>query len=141
MDFKSFINEEFGLANLGGQINRVFDNPSFKGQTGAYVSTDYSTPSPTGYAGDPTSSIDLPANSLTIPNVEKTGRIAVLLYKKNPIYIRLTDGTEAFFTYDEYHKIQGEPPAVGKTMTIVFQRHPNDASEERSKIVKAIVRD
>jgi len=138
MDFKSFINEEFGLANLGGQINKVFDNPAFQGHTGAYVSTDYSTPSP---VDDPTSGMNLPTNSLTIPKVEKTGRIAVLLYKKNPIYVRLTDGTEAFFTYDEYHKIQGGEPAVGKTMTIVFQRHPNDASGERSKIVKAIVRD
>jgi hypothetical protein len=60
--------------------------------------------------------------------------------RKNPIYVRLSDGTEAHFTYDEWKKIEGQP-ALGKTMTILFQRHPEDMSQEHSKIDKVIVTD
>lgn len=138
-NFKTFL-EDIGLGNIGPQIDRLFNNKQFANQAGAYVSTDNTYSSPQGYFGDPASTPELPATSLTIPSVEKTGKIAVLLLKKNPIYIRLTDGTEAHFTYDEYKRIQGQP-ALGKTMTIFFQRHPEDRTGNVSQVTKAIVRE
>jgi hypothetical protein len=56
-----------------------------------------------------------------------------LLSKRNPIYVRLSDGTEANFTYEEWKRIKGEP-ALGKVMHITFQRHPEDKSAQHSKI-------
>lgn len=140
--FKNYlINEEIGLADLGPRIDRLMNSQNFGNQVqGAFVSSafDGSGASPeTGMAGHP---IDMPVNDLTIPSVERTGRIIALMLKKNPIYIRLSDGTECNFTYDEYKRIQGNP-ALGKVMTVMFQRHPGDLGQQSSKIDKAIVRD
>jgi len=90
-----------------------------------------------GFSGQ---SLHLPSTDMTIPSVERTGRITTLLSKRNPIYVRLSDGTEAQFTYDEYKRIEGNP-ALGKTMTVIFQRHPEDSGRSYSKIDKAIVRE
>lgn len=140
--FKNFlINEEIGLGELGTRIDDLFNSQWFSNQiAGAYASTDVtgSEQSPTmGYSGH---SLHLPSTDLTIPSVERTGRITTLLSKRNPIYIRLSDGTEAQFTYDEYKRIEGKPD-IGKTMTLIFQRHPDDSGRSYSKVDKAIVRD
>lgn len=140
--FKEFlITEEIGLADLGTKIDNLYHSHWFGNQlAGAIASTDVTgtEQSPTmGYSGH---SLHLPSVDLTIPSSTRTGRITTLLLKKNPIYIRLSDGTEAHFTYDEYKKIDGEP-SLGKTMTITFQRHPQDQTRMHSKIDKAIVRD
>ena len=82
----------------------------------------------------------MPSTDLTIPSAEKQGRITVLELKRNPIYIRLSDGTEANFTYDEYKRIDGKPE-LGKVMKISFQRHPDDRMRQYSKIENAIVLD
>jgi hypothetical protein len=139
--FKEFLlTEEIGLADLGPRIDHLMNSQWFGNQiAGALVSSDVSgsEQSPTlGYAGH---SLHLPSTDLTIPSVTKEGRITTLLLKKNPIYVRLSDGTEAHFSYDEYRKIDGEP-ALGKVMTITFQRHPDDTGRAYSKIDKAIVR-
>ncbi len=139
--FREFlITEEVGLADLGPRIDRLYNSQWFGNQiAGAFASSDVtgSEQSPTmGYAGH---SLHLPSTDLTVPSVVRSGRITTLMLKKNPIYVRLSDGTEAHFTYDEYRKIEGEP-ALGKTMTITFQRHPEDQSRMHSKIDKAIVR-
>lgn len=82
--------------------------------------------------------LDSLPNSTHIPSVKKTGKITTLETKKNPIYLRLSDGTEAYFTYDEYNRIHGVP-ALGKTMTLVLQRHGKDNSLIPSKIDQAII--
>lgn len=79
-------------------------------------------------------------SDLTIPSIERTGKIISLAEKSNPIYIRLSDGTECVFTHQEYKKIEGKP-AIGKTMTVIFQRHPDDFTEQLSKIEKVIIRE
>lgn len=140
--FKDFmLKEEIGLGDLGPNIEKLVNSQDLGNQiAGAFASSDVtgSEQSPTmGYAGH---SLHLPSTDLTIPSVEKSGRITVLMTKRNPIYIRLSDGTEANFTYDEFRKIEGEP-ALGKQMTIIFQRHPEDMSRQSSKIDKCIVRD
>jgi hypothetical protein len=140
--FKEFLlREEIGLGELGPRIYQTFNDPGLGNQiAGAFASSDVtgSEQSPTlGLSGH---SLHLPSTDLTIPSVEKTGRITILMTNKNPIYVRLSDGTEAHFTYDEYRKIEGEP-ALGKNMTIIFQRHPEDVTKQTSKIDKCIVQD
>ena len=137
--FKDFIlNEEIGLGNLGSRIDSLFHSHQFGNQIdGAFASTDV-----TGSAQSPNTSqsLYLPATDLTIPSVTKQGRITILQTKRNPIYVRLSDGTEAHFTYDEFQRIQGTPD-IGKTMTLIFQRHPEDRMREYSKVDSAIVTD
>jgi hypothetical protein len=138
--FREFLlNEEVGLADLGSRIDNMFHDQRLGNQiAGAFVSTDVSgTEQPEGSVGHP---LYLPSTDMTIPSSVKSGRITTLMLKKNPIYVRLSDGTEASFTYDEYQRIEGEP-ALGKTMTITFQRQPEDWSRMESKIDKVIVRD
>lgn len=138
--FKEFlINEEVGLADLGPRIDKLINSHWFGNQVGgAFASTDVTgTEEPNSQQ---ITSTHLPSTDLTIPSVTREGRITTLMIKKNPIYVRLSDGTEASFTYDEYRKIQGQP-ALGKVMTITFQRHPQDTGRAYSKIDSAIVRD
>jgi hypothetical protein len=140
--FKQYLlKEEIGLADLGSRVDKVF-NSQWLGNAinGAFVTNDYNgvETSPTlGFAGVDTK---MPSTDLTIPSIQKQGRITTLLLKNNPIYVRLSDGTEAHFSYDEYKRIQGEP-ALGKVMTITFQRHPSDSTKSHSKIDRAIVND
>jgi hypothetical protein len=141
-EFKEFlVFEQIGLGQLGPKIDALFNDRDFGNQIhGAITSSDWtgSEQSPTlGYGGHP---LHLPSTDLTIPSVQRTGRITHLMLKKNPIYIRLSDGTECQFSYDEYRRIKGIPE-LGKTMTVVFQRHPEDFTQQHSKIDHAVVRD
>lgn len=133
--FKEYLLEsQLGLGNLGGQLQKAMDHVSEK-LGGAYLTSDVSG------SGMPNifSNIKLPGTDLKLPKVERTGVIQTLLLTKNPIYLRLSDGTEAHLSYDQYKRIQGEP-AVGKTITLIFQRDPESRSNIPSKIEKAIVR-
>ena len=148
---KFLLNEEIGLGELGPKIDDLFHSQLLGNQIGgAFITmdTDDVPQEGIGTSGGSfgnqsmarSNQVGLPSTDMTLSSIEKTGRITTLLLKKNPIYIRLSDGTEASFTYDEYRKIQGEP-ALGKNMTLIFQRHPSDASGQHSKIDQAIVRD
>jgi hypothetical protein len=136
MRFKVFI-EQFALGDIGPNFEKIFKNDSFYKQAGAYPSSDVSGSDTPPLAAQ---SNFVPNTDLTIPQTEKTARISVLLKHRNPIYVRLSDGTESYFTYDEFNRIQGKPE-VGKLMTILFQRNPEDHSNNNSKIDKCIVRD
>lgn len=135
--FKEFlITEDIGLADLGPRIDRFYHSDYIDGKiNGAFTTSSNAMNSPTvGQA------MDLPTTDASIPSVERTGRITSIITKRNPIYIRLSDGTEDHFSYDEYRKIEGKPE-LGKNMTIIFQRHPEDKMQQASKIDKVIVRD
>lgn len=140
--FKEFIiQEEVGLADLGPNIERLFNSQEFGNQlNGALVSSQWNGMNvPTPWRGDDLQNAKNPVD-LGLSSVQRTGRITALLKTKNPIYVRLSDGTECNFSFDEFKRIQGSPD-LGKTMTIVFQRHPEDMSRQFSKIDKAIVLD
>ena len=77
-------------------------------------------------------------SQMGIPLVKKSGRIDVLITKKNPIYVQLSDGTKLFFSPDEYRRIRGKP-GLGKTMTATFQRRTNDGSKQPSQIISCEV--
>ena len=133
--FKKFLINEVGLGDLGQRIDGLMNSKRFGNQIGgAFVSPDVTGSGPT------MGNLNLPSADLTVPSAERTGRITSLLLKKNPIYVRLSDGTEANFSYEEYRRIEGKPE-LGKTMTLIFQRHPEDQSSGYSKVDKAIVRD
>lgn len=139
MKFKEFLlKEDVGLGDLGTKIDSLFHGQMFGNIGGAFVSDQFDNEKPNSTTMD--HPLWLPDTDISVPSVEKTGRITALLLKRNPIYIRLSDGTEASFTYDEYRRIEGTP-ALGKVMTILFQRHREDSSRSYSKIDKCIVRD
>lgn len=86
-------------------------------------------PSP-GMEGHPN---HLPSLDL-VPTITKTSQIKYVEKNKNPIRILLADGTRLHFTWDEFKRIQGDEPTMGKTLTVVFQRFPSDTTEETSQI-------
>ncbi len=139
--FRQFIiSENTGLGDLGMRLNQAIDHIGEK-LGGAFVASgDMDATRPVGLIGMEEIPPQLPGTDLTVPQIVRTGRIQTLINNRNPIYIRLSDGTEAHFSYDEYRSIKGDP-AIGKTMSITFQRHPNDASEGVSKIDTATVLD
>jgi hypothetical protein len=136
--FKQFIERQIGLGDLGNRMGKIFKQPQFDSFSGSFSSSDMTgtekgnTSVYTGHA------LSLPSTDLTIPQIRKEGRIVILERNKNPIYIKLSDGTEAYFTYDEFRRIKGKPE-VGQVMRITFQRHPADASKNHSKIDSAEV--
>lgn len=132
--FKKFLlTEEISTSRLGTKIDDMANSPMFAKKLSKSVSSN----------GDEMmqkmDSIRVPTE-LKIHSIEKTGKISTLHVKKNPIYMRLDNGTEAHFSYEEYRRIKGKP-ALGKTISLFFQRHPNDSGSDLSKIDKAIVRD
>lgn len=80
--------------------------------------------------------IVLPNLNLDLPSVERKATIDMILDKKNPIYVQLSDGTQLFFSFEEYKKVK---PVVGKTMVLTLQRSPNDKSNNPSKITSCKV--
>ena len=74
-----------------------------------------------------------PVLDAMLPSVKKTGKIQILMKNKNPILIQLSDGTKLFLTWDEFRRIKGNVE-VGKTMTVLFQRHTHDNSVNPSQI-------
>ncbi len=134
--FKSFlINEQIGLADLDSRIEKASKRQDLGDQIGGALTHPAWSTSDTSFNPASTSGVDI-----SVPSVERIGKITHLMLKKNPIYVRLSDGTECNFSYDQFRKIQGNPE-VGKTMSISFQRHPEDAVQQHSKIDKAMVLD
>lgn len=82
--------------------------------------------------------LQLPSIDLDLPQVQKRAKIDIIMDKKNPIYLQLSDGSKLFFTYDEYKRIDGKPER-GKTMVVTMQRLSHDHSDLPSKIVKCQV--
>jgi hypothetical protein len=69
-----------------------------------------------------------------LPAVTKKGQIRLIEKNKNPIFILLSDGTQLYLSWDEFKRIHGQTPEVGKHLTVVFQRHLADQSKTPSKI-------
>jgi hypothetical protein len=77
--------------------------------------------------------VTLPSMDLALPSLTKVGKIALLIKDKNPIMMQMEDGTQLFFTWDQFRRIKGSP-GLGKTATVVFQRNPTDRSKMPSKV-------
>lgn len=83
-------------------------------------------------------SSQLPALDLGIPTVEKRAKIDLIMDKKNPIYVQLSDGSKLFFSIDEFRRIEGKPKQ-GKTLIVTMQRLSHDNSDSPSQITKCRV--
>lgn len=81
----------------------------------------------------------LPDINIGLPSVDKKAKITQILDKKNPIFIGLSDGTKLFMTYDQFRKINGKKPEVGRTMVLSMQRTPEDNSKNPSILTKCTV--
>lgn len=138
MRFKDFLlNEELGLGSMSGTMDRIFNAPGFQNYSGTYLNGQMNNKEHDFLYGN---GLDITPTGIDVPQVERTGRIKLLLKNRNPIFVQLSDGTQASFTYDEWRRIKGEP-AVGKMMRIVFQRHPENKTASYSKIDHVIVTD
>lgn len=81
---------------------------------------------------------DLTQKALEMPLNSTTSEIMEIKYKENPIKIILKNGTQLFFTFDEYRRIKNTPE-IGKKMTIMFLQKKGDKSLSPSKILKCFV--
>jgi len=90
---------------------------------------------PENFAWAKSISSSLPGLQLDLPQTQKQAKIEIIMDKKNPIYVQLSDGSKLFFTHDEYKRIDGKPER-GKTMAVTMQRLGHDSSELPSQIVK-----
>lgn len=128
VSFKDFLiltekKQPIGLGNLQSQILKAFNAiPSV-------TQTDFKRPD---YL------VRLPNLDVELPTTTGNGTIQILNTKRNPIFMRLSDGTECYFTIDEFRRIKGSP-ALGKSMTITFQKSPDNLMKEPSKIISARV--
>ena len=136
--FKEYlITEDLGLADIGPRLDKLYHSDYLDSKVGgAFNSGNNAKTSPTlGQA------MNLPTTDLTIPSSRGSGRIEFIDMKRNPIPVYLSDGTHVHFSYDEFKRIEGPKPELHKVMTVMFQRHPEDRTQQASKIDKAIVHD
>lgn len=78
--------------------------------------------------------IDPSIFSKELPTLEVTSKIMRIEKNKNPINIMLEDGTSLYLSWDEFKRIPGVTPEVGKSLKVIFQRLNNDKTDKPSKI-------
>ena len=120
LNFKEFFNNTVGKHN---------DTAS-----GAILGSDWTGSEMSSMMGMLGRPLHLPSMDFAFPNIMKQGIIKFMDEKKNPIMMHLSDGTRLHFSLDEFNRIKGRKPRVGRTVMVIFQRHPSDASEEPSQI-------
>ena len=121
LNFKEFINE----TNVPGA--------SLSG--GAFVSSDVSGSEQSDTFAMTGRPLHLPSTDLMLPSVLKTSEIINMQEKKNPISIKLKDGTQLYLSWDQFKKIKGRTPQRGRIMSVTFQRRPDDLTDSLSKII------
>ena len=81
--------------------------------------------------------IELPAaNKLSgiMPSITIKSKIRFIEKTKNPISIILVNGTRLFLSLDEFKRISGDNPEIGKNLSVIMQRLEGDTSKTPSKI-------
>jgi hypothetical protein len=129
LNFKQYMEQ-----NTVGYHN---DGPGsgFRQSGGSYLTSDQTGSETWGNTfGHP---LTLPSYDFALPSVvptiKKSGKIKFIQDKENPIIIMLDNGTRLYLTVDEYRRIKGKPE-IGKDMTVVFQRHQNDRTNNPSQV-------
>ncbi len=100
--------------------------------TAARLPSDWSgTEAPPKFDGRPgfLASLDV-----MMPSVTVTSEIRNIEKNKDPIFILLGDNTKLYLTWDEFKRISGPTPEVGKKLTVIFQRNLGDKSGEPSQV-------
>ena len=129
---------QIGLGNLNGRMTSLFKNPAYQQFAGHYASSDMNGTEDSTTFNAMGRSLSMPSTDFQIPQIRKEGRVVAMELRKNPIYIKLSDGTSAYFTHDEFRRIKGKPE-LGSVMRLTFQRHPKDTTENYSKLDSAEV--
>ena len=103
------------------------------------VATGSETPDTINYSGHPPylSSTDMVTKG--IPTKKVKGKIEMLLTKRDPCYLRLSDGTQLWVPHDALQKRFIGVAEVGKNLSITFQRGSSEHSQARSQIAWAVV--
>jgi hypothetical protein len=77
-----------------------------------------------------------PGVDLEIPGVTRRSRIRSVDNKRDPIQVRLMDGTTLYLSLDEFNRINSRTKLdVGREISVTFQRREDDGSPDPSKIV------
>ena len=77
-----------------------------------------------------------PGVDLEMPSVTRTSKIRSVDDRKDPIEVRLMDGTALYLSLDEFNRINARTKLdVGRELTVTFQRREGDGSPDPSKIV------
>ena len=77
-----------------------------------------------------------------VPTVTKEGKITGIKYRQSPIVIELNGSPTLYVTLDEFNRIKKHNNMqsehwdrfIGKTMKVVFQRHPGDKNPTLSQV-------
>jgi len=77
-----------------------------------------------------------PGVDLEMPSVTRRSKIRSVNDRKDPIEVRLMDGTALYLSLDEFNRINSRTKLyVGRELTVTFQRREGDGSPDPSKIV------
>jgi len=142
-NFKNFLlNEEINLGNIGEKIQKFISNNHISNQiNGTFLSSQMSNSyTHANWRGNDNVNNAKEPIDLILPSVVRSGRIIELQKTKNPIQIRISDGTICSLTYDQFRKIN-PIPREGNHISVIFQRNSEDDSDNFSKIQKIIVTD
>ena len=77
-----------------------------------------------------------------VPTVTKQGKITGIKYRQSPIVIEMNGSPTLYVTLDEFNRIKKKnnlqsenwERLIGRNMTVVFQRHPNDRNPTLSQV-------
>lgn len=77
-----------------------------------------------------------PGVDLEVPSVTRRSRIRSVENKKDPIEVRLMDGTAIYLSLDEFNRVNSRTKLeVGREISVTFQRREGDGSPDPSKVV------
>lgn len=83
-----------------------------------------------------TYSYGVPGVDLEIPSVTRKSKIRSVNNKKDPIEVRLMDGTAIYLSLDEFNRVNSRTSLeVGREISVTFQRREGDGSPDPSKVV------
>jgi hypothetical protein len=126
--FRNFLESKLALAH-----------PFSKNTVGTH--NDFATASflPSTWTGSDsfgTHSQGLTHTDLQLPSVSRKSRIRSVEERRNPIRVRLMDGTTMYLTPDEFRRIDSRTKLhPGREITVTFQRREEDDGPDPSKIL------
>lgn len=77
-----------------------------------------------------------PGVDLELPGATRKSKIKSVNDRKNPIEVRLMDGTAIYLSLDEFNRVNSRTKLeVGREIRVTFQRREEDGSPDPSQVV------